>query len=204
MIRNQGIIQLEDDAAHCIEITLKDVKNLTVVTKIWVRRKDQRCSPAKLKQGFQDCLHSFQLENEFAKINVPDSAVFDDYLTPTLNRDTKTNLRSQLISFGDENAIINTTIEIAIKSLPEDKARLDKLCLVSLNKNGTFYYAGGEEKEEWMTANVKSFGLYAISIDTSETSIVCGSWLMKINKLKKPFKFNLNVADNMSGIEKFR
>ena len=90
------------------------------------------------------------------------------------------------------------TLRIKIPEL-EEKFR-DKALIVNVNDKGNSSGIGGEWKEGWIEAKVRSFGKYTVMLDTVPPKI--DNVDLRKNMQGRD-RFNLKVQDDLSGVHRF-
>ena len=102
---------------------------------------------------------------------IPEKAFYKFEYVLARQIDTIQNIASDFAYLiGSDDIPIQKNIEIKIR--PAEKyADSDKLYMVSVAKNGKFSSAGGKMVDGMMTANIRTFGTYALAIDDTAPTI---------------------------------
>jgi len=202
-IKNRGLVSFEDNRTHHILIRVSDVNGNRSSVKFTVR------SVAKppVKAAVIKCEEvipygkTADFSSDGIRIHFPASAFYDTvYFTYKL-KERQPNLLSRVYSVNKESTAINDLIRISIKpdSIPDGLE--NKMVLVKLNNSHKQIYMGGEMHFGYMTADVRSFGNYAVGIDTVKPvirpSFGTGADLTGRGAL------TVTITDNLSGIRSY-
>jgi hypothetical protein len=136
------------------------------------------------------------------KVIIPVGALYDtlDFMFTESERYGK--LLSPVYKIHNRYTPLQKAYNLSIKydSIPFGKA--NKLLIVQLDDNRRMGYAGGTFSNGYITADLMSFGNFAISIDTippviSSNTVFQGSDLSGKNEIR------VRITDNLSGIKSF-
>lgn len=207
-VLNNGIIAFNDDSIHWIRFIVKDFVGNTTELMLKVKGKSPKkeANSSLTQQKNVDCLKDFTFEKNGLKLSIPANALYDDTNFEVWFLKQPTSVYSQTYHILNDEVALQKAITISIQSLNLPPALENKACIVSIDEKGKKSYAGGSFKDGMVTTQTKSFGNYAIAIDTIAP------------KLKTAFKYvpnsiaNLNTAktigivasDNLSGIRKYK
>ncbi|HKL32857.1 MAG TPA: hypothetical protein VJ919_09995, partial [Tangfeifania sp.] len=94
----------------------------------------------------------------------------------------------------------SSKLSIEAENIPEDLK--SKAILVKVDTtSGKVYSAGGEYKIGWVTGNIRSFGNYAVAVDTVPPKVVPLS-LRNNSELSESSRIRFRISDDLSGIDK--
>lgn len=133
---------------------------------------------------------------------IPEKAFYKFEYVYARQIDTIPNITSDYAYvIGDEYIPVQKNIEIKIR--PNEKyADSDKLYIVSVAKNGKFNAVGGKMIDGMMTANVRSMGTYALSVDNNKPTITPVNFNNN-SKVIKCKQLKIKIKDLESGIGKY-
>lgn len=140
-----------------------------------------------------------RIEEEGIRFGMPSHSLYDDaYVTyerkPALGRTV-----GPVHVIGDPLIPLHTAADL---SLPVETPKPTKALIVKLDADGAVASAaGGIYTDGWITAQVKSFGTYAVMIDTTPPAITNIDLRADMKGRKG---FSLKVADNLSGVGSWR
>ena len=130
---------------------------------------------------------------------IPEKAFYKFEYVLARQIDTIQNIASDYAYLiGSDDIPIQKNIEIKIR--PAEKyADSDKLYMVSVAKNGKFSSAGGKMVDGMMTANIRTFGTYALAIDDTAPTITPDNFKNN-SKVIKCKRLKIKIKDTESGI----
>lgn len=130
---------------------------------------------------------------------IPEKAFYKFEYVLARQIDTIKNIASDYAYLiGSEDIPIQKNIEIKIR--PAEKyADSDKLYIVSVAKNGKFSAAGGKMVDGMMTANIRTFGTYALAEDNTAPSIKPENFKNN-SKVINCKRLKIKIKDTESGI----
>lgn len=202
-LKGNGAFKATDNKIHQIHIQLKDSYGNTSTLEFKVESK-----PIKITQIPKTFVEKFKYngENHFEtddlKLEIPRGALYNN-----LNFEYKT-LPAELGYYSEIYVIHKNTvplhksanIKIKTKNLPKPLG--SKALLVNINdKTGKFWAAGGIYEKGWVSGPIRSFGEYAVRIDTIPPTIKPLS-IQNNNKLTEANQIRFKISDNLAGIEK--
>jgi len=202
-IKNRGLISFTDNKTHRILIRVSDIKGNTSVVRFSVR--SVATPPVKAAQVKCSEIIPYGKAAEFSsdgiRVHFPVTSFYDTLFFTYKYKARPANLLSGIHSVHKESTPIHDMIRISIKpdSIPEGLEK--KMFLVKLSNSHTQTYAGGEMRFGYISAEVRSFGDYAVSIDTTgpeiKPSFVRGSNLTGRKAI------TVTITDNLSGISSY-
>jgi hypothetical protein len=102
---------------------------------------------------------------------------------------------------------LQKSVSIRLKSINLPDSLTTKACIVSINDKGKRSYVGGEYTAGWIEAKTKSWGDFAISIDTIAPKLRPAFKFQKdslIIDLTKEKQIGVIASDDLSGIKNYR
>ena len=145
---------------------------------------------------------SNRFDQEEVKIEVPVNALYQD-LDFTFEKTP--GIKQSLTDFyhiSTPEIPVHLPYTLSIEAPLTESALRDKLLMITINEDQEIKAAGGEYKEGAVVASLRSFGKYAISLDTIAPEIIPlnGSGSSDLSG-KKRLRFI--IRDHLSGIEKY-
>lgn len=208
-ILNEGIINFNDDSVHWIRYILKDYAGNTTELMLKVR------STSKIKAGevspisnglVFDCFKENQYKQDDAEISIPAYALYDDIKFNYYRSPKVKGTYSLLHHIQDDETALQKAYTLSLKADNLPASLQSKATIISINKKGKQRYEGGTFKDGWVTFQIKTFGNFAIGVDTIAPKIKPNFGVIdKANvDLKKAKVIGIKATDNFSGIKKYR
>ncbi len=206
---NNGIVNFTDDASHWIKFIVKDYAGNT--TELILKVKSTSKSNVKevaenpLALCF-DCLKDNQYKKEDIEINVQANSLYDD-LNFKISRSAQVKgTYSMLYHIQDDKTAVQKAYNLSIKADKLPVSVQSKAFIISINNKGKRIYEGGTFSNGWVSTQTKTFGNFAIAIDTIGPAIkpvfkVTDKTNVDMRKVKS---VSFKVSDNLSGIKKYR
>ena len=204
---NRGIIQLKDSAVHAIRIIVKDTYGNESVLRFNLRSaaiadvlQPWAMDSTVVARFAYDSLNVY--ENHDIRIAVPRDALFDniDFQYAQVNNDS--------ISFSAIHQVHNEYTPLFksyILSIRPGELPLSlnaKALIASRATDGTWVSQGGEFRNGFVTARVKVFGRFIVTVDTVPPDILPVAFktggMYAENQV-----ISFNVTDSLSGIRKY-
>jgi hypothetical protein len=208
-ILNNGVIDFNDDAIHWIKYILKDYAGNTteLMLKIQSTSKSKTFGIMESPTGIAfDCFKDNEYKKDDVELVIPAYSLYDDI---TFNYYSSAKLKGTYSSLhhiqNDEIALQKAcTLRIKAENLPA--ALQGKATLISVNSKGKHSYEGGVYKDGWVTAQIKTFGNFAITVDTIAPKIKPAFKVIDKNNvdLRRAKTIGIKATDELSGIKKYR
>ncbi|MEI6274854.1 MAG: M23 family metallopeptidase [Prolixibacteraceae bacterium] len=201
---NRGILKLTDGKVHSIKIVVTDAFNNANIFTFNLLSKNIALPIRKL--DFTEHFHQNE-ENEVTtddvKIKIPKGALYDE-LNFVYRTSIKENSKySATHHIHNQYVPVHIPYYLSIKTHNIPFKYQTKAMVVSLSQSGSPSSIGGEYKDGWLTAHPRSFGDFAVLLDTIPPSI--HSVGIKADKtLTDPRKIEFKISDNLSGIEMYQ
>ncbi len=199
---------LEDNSKHNVEILVKDSQGNTSTLDFTVKNAKKHASKKALARGTK--LFRFDQQNiyntdSFSFESQPGTFYSDfewDYISIPNQSDSTLYSTIHKVHRNTTPAHKNFTIKIKPTNLPTHLH--EKAVIVNIDeKNGRKTSGGGAYANGWVTRKTRSFGTYAIAIDTiapgiRSLSIRNNQTLVESNRIR--FKIN----DSLTGIKSYK
>lgn len=202
--RNQGIIEFENNGqVHEIEIELMDTYGNTSVLEFNVECKQTELPPVQpnFTQFFNYDKDNKWSENEI-DLEIPKGALYNSFGFLYSNETAGKGVYSGLHHIHKNTVPIHTLAKLKIKPQQLNKHLESKALLVMLDeKTGQFHSVGGEFKEDYVQADIRTFGTFAVRVDTVPPVIKPLSIVNK-NTLTESNRIRFIISDDLAGIDK--
>ncbi|MES2592737.1 MAG: M23 family metallopeptidase [Bacteroidota bacterium] len=208
-LSNNGIIQFNDDAVHWIKYILKDYAGNTTEMMLKVKstsKNDSKATVSNSNPVFLDCFKENQFKNEDVEITIPPYALYDDIKYSYSKSPQKKGIYSMVHHIQNDETALQKAYTLNIKADQVPNSLQNKVAIVSVGDKGQYHYQSGTYKDGWVTAQLKTFGKFAIGIDTIAPKIRPNFKVIDKNNvdLTKAKTIGVKVSDNLSGIKKYR
>jgi hypothetical protein len=198
---NNGIFDPGFEGIHPVKIELKDSKGNITVLEFSVEGKYREMP--EVKEDFTSafvCGQPNMLKTDEFSIELPEDALYKNLLFKYEQQVAANGYFSSIHQIHNKTVPLHKSAKITVKAknLPESLA--EKALLVNINpENGKFTSAGGKYENGWITADIRTFGNYAVRVDTVPPTILPLSIANK-NTLSEPDKIRFEIKDDLAGI----
>lgn len=165
---NDGILDFSDTLVHEVMITATDSYGNSNSLAFHVQGTGV---PAMMKQSeSKGFLLAHDRENAFSapgiELQFPAFSLYEDLDFMFASSAGPGTLFSDVFQLHDGSVPVHKAYEISIlpSRIPDGMA--DRLCLVEISKDGTSSFAGGGYLDGKVTGSLRSFGTFAVGIDT--------------------------------------
>lgn len=206
---NNGVINFTDDSIHWIRYIVKDFQGNTSELMLKVRSSSKVKVATALPNPSDvqfDCTKENKFSKEDVQVTIPANALYDDlvfrYSKPSSVKGTFSPLHR---IHTDEVALQKSyTLSIRPNHLPDTLQ--SKACIVSINEKGNKFYEGGNYKDGWVTTQTKTFGNFAVTVDTVPPKLrTTFKYIPKTTvDLSNAKTIGVIATDNLSGIAKYK
>lgn len=215
-VLNQGRIYFADDSIHWMKFIVKDFSDNTteLMLKVKSRSTDKELRPVigvPLDHTLYCDKDNF-FNKEDIQILIPAEALYDDiefkydldfkFSKPVSMKGTYSPLQKVMT---DEVAL-QKAIKLSLKPTRLPDSLQSKSCIVSIDAKGKRTYEGGYYNEGWVIAHPKTFGNFAVAVDTLAPKLrpafkMTPGTIVNMSTTKK---IGIIATDNLSGIKKYR
>jgi hypothetical protein len=200
-IRDNGIYNMNDGNIHPVSIEVKDIHGNKSVLNFRVESRAKAISKTEenySKHFRYDRFSSFY--DDSIKIELPPGSLYED-LRFFYERDSESNEFISPIHIVHNNTVpLHKSARLSIQVRNNNGADYSKALLVNVDTiSGNFYSCGGQYKKGWVTGDLRTFGNYAVAIDTvppviKPLSIKNRAALTESNRIR------FRITDELSGI----
>jgi hypothetical protein len=205
-VLNRGILNFNDDEYHWLTFIVKDYYGNTSELVLKIKSTTRPCPIAPLPPAL-DCLQENEFTNADLSVRIPSAALYDDLMFRYKKAGSPKGALSPMYQLCDETVPLQKPVMITIPAPAVPQQWMAKICLVSINKKGSFDYEGGAFVNGNLVAESKHFGKFAVAIDTVPPKIT--AYIKPLVKDSIVDLHNLRIlkfkaTDNLSGIKKYR
>lgn len=201
---NNGIIKLNDNKKHIVKIVAKDYINNKKTIKFYIQ-KDLKKYPNRKKksENYMNALKDNFFVKDDIRIILPKGSLYKDINFTYKKKAKKIGLLSDIHKLHNSFEPIHKHLNIAIKpeNLPNELK--NKALIIGYNSRGRIYSAGGSYIKGFICTEVRSFGSYAVAIDTVAPKIKLIK-RFKSSKIGKSKRITFKITDNLSGIKSYK
>lgn len=199
-VNEKGTVILKEGDHINYIIKIADFKgNIRTIT-IPLEGKKMEITHFKEKTNSQHYVYAnkgLYLDNEHKSVYIPKGALYDDQaLTFETIGDT--------IIIGKEDVPLHKNITLSFYADKFKNTDISKLYISKIGYNNLPYqYVSTYKKDQKISGKTKSFGKFAVSIDSigpkiTPINLYKGKWMSKSNYLQ------IKIADKLTGIKKYR
>ena len=198
---SNGILNANKNGNHSIRIELKDSYNNKSVMKFDVKTVPKKIIPS-VQQPSKE--FSYDVKNYFhtdeCKLTIPKGSLYKNLQFNYHKMSNPPGYYSDIHVIHKSTVPLHKHAELKIKSknLPNDLQ--DKALIVLVDDiSGEPVPAGGTFSDGWLTAKIRSFGQYAVKIDTLPPVIKPLS-IINSTTLNESTRIRFRIEDDLSGI----
>lgn len=198
---SNGIFDPGFEGVHPVKIELKDSKGNSAVLEFSVEGKYREMP--EVKEDFTSvfvCGQTNLLKTDEFSIELPEDALYNNLLFKYEQQVAANGYFSSIHKIHNKTVPLHKNAKVAVKTknLPESLA--EKALLVNINpENGKFSSTGGKHENGWITSDIRTFGNYAVRVDTLPPTILPLSIANKTS-LNEPEKLRFEIKDDLAGI----
>lgn len=208
-VLNDGVINFNDDAVHWIKYILKDFAGNTTewVMKVQSTSKTMPAEAVAVANWLVfDCYKENLYKKEDIEITIPAYALYDDIKFNYYRSPKVKGTYSLLHHIQDDETALQKAYTLSVKADDLPVELQSKAALVSIRDKGKLRYEGGTYVDGWVTAQLKTFGNFAITVDITAPKIKPDFKVVDKDNvdLQKAKIIGIKATDNLSGIKKYR
>jgi hypothetical protein len=204
-LENRGLIEINDTLVHDVEIEVTDSYGNTAMLKFPVRGTGVQ-PLIKKRDSFAGKILPYNGPASFAdrnvKLDFPAYCFYEDVPFSYRRTGGSGEFITEIFHIHHESTPVHKHfgIEITLPAVSEKVA--DYLCLVKIEDDGKLTYVGGKFNQGKLSEDIRSFGRYAVSVDTvgpvvRPLNVQHGSDLTALPGIR------FQVKDELSGISSY-
>ncbi len=203
-----GEISCSDGKAHAIEYTVSDLNDNSSTVKFTVQSVDFNIQANLASKDEKDITFMpYNEKNTLLRpnllVSIPNGVLYEDTYFEYKEESGTSRTVSPVYWLHSHYTPLHKkmTVTIKNKSLTPDQKR--KALIVSTTDNRSWYAEGGSWNGDNISVRTRSFGGYAIALDTVSPRITPINIYPNANMANK-WSITIKVTDNLSGIESYR
>ncbi len=207
---NRGIISIRDTSVKTIDIRVKDA-NLNQ-TELSFKLKGDRLNPKikpsiMLKNNVVQQKMPYKKDNLFqheqVKVFIPKNALYADLAFEYSKLPQQAGYFSEIHQIHNPFTPLHKAASLYIKPVNLPSKLHDKALLINLDEQGHVKWTGGTYKDGYVVGNIRTFGNYAVGIDTIAPQITFINNNLNNNDFTNLEQISFTVKDNLSGISSY-
>lgn len=205
---NNGIINFTDDSVHWIKIIVRDFNGNGSQIMMKVKSTSKIKVIAKIpdpKKTHFDCLKENKVIKDDIQIILPPLTLYDDLDFNYFFSPPAKETYSKLHHIMNSSVPVQKPYELAIRPSGLIDSLQKKACIISINDKGKRNYEGGNFINGFVSTQTKTFGNFAVVIDTTGPKLkpVFNYIKDKTVEMKGFKKIGIIAKDDLSGIKKY-
>lgn len=204
-LKGEGVLEVNEDRKYEIRVVATDMAGNSSELKFSLSGETNTLPINKPSQRIAETMKfnkSNSFEREEVKVEIPANALYQDF---EFTFDKSPGIKESLTDFfhiASPEIPVHLPFTLSIETTVKDHALQDKLLLITINDNNEIEPAGGEYGDGSVVARLRSFGKYAIALDTIAPDITPQNGRVTGDLTgRKALKFT--ILDDLSGIEKY-
>lgn len=201
---NDGVVTIDDTLVHEVSITATDTYGNSTSLDFQVRGTGMPVKhPTPEATGYPlpyDRESSFSEQD--ALLQFPAYCFYEDVDFRFSISDGPADLYSDVFHLHDRSVPVHREFELTVVPHRVPQRLADRLCLVGIEEDGTRTFAGGTYGEGKVTGKLRSFGKYAVGIDTIPPAITPLDLSEGKNVTAQP-GIRFRISDDLSGIDSY-
>jgi hypothetical protein len=203
---NSGIIDIKPDSVYDIQLILSDVYGNKSELEFQIKGNRPSVSATSSAPESEIIHMPWQIqnsfENEYIRLAIPPKAFYTDIQFTYSVSDPVESTFSRLHNVKNRYTPVHLPFEIMIKPENMPASLYDKAVLVTVDEEGELNFMGGEINDGWIVTETRSFGQYAVAIDTAEPEIKPVNIPESLDMTGKS-SIRFVVTDDLSGIQSY-
>lgn len=197
-----GIFDPGFEGIHPVEIELKDSKGNIAVLEFSVEGKYREMPPQSINfTTVFECGKINRWQTDEMEIQLPENALYKNLYFKYQSSEAGDGYFSTLHQIHNNTVPLNKNAIIAIKTQNFEERFQNKALLVNVDiETGKYHSAGGKYENGRVVGEIKSFGNYAVRIDTVPPTIKPLS-ITTNNILTEADRIRFTINDDLAGIE---
>ncbi len=203
ILLNNGVININDEKIHLIELKVNDFANNESSIKFNVKKKIEQ-----INHNIEDTnleLFHYNKNNIFKKdnfkIQIEKMSLYENINFSYSTEDSIKGVFGKIHKCHNNKTPLHKSFTVAIKeNIPEN---LKGKVYIAIKEKDNFYYKGGQWEGKYLTTKIQEFGKMCIIADTIKPDIKgVNIYPGKIIKKQKTIRFT--ITDKHSGIANYK
>lgn len=196
-----GIFDPGIGSEHQVKIEIKDSNGNTTALEFTIESKYREMPVVQNDfTALFECGKNNLTNAEEFSIEIPKDALYKNLNFKYQAKEAENGYFSAIHQIHNKTVPLHKSATVSIKTKDLPQSLTEKSLLVNINPdNGKFSYAGGKYDNGWITADIRTFGNYAVRVDTVPPTLLPLSIANKTS-LTEPDKIRFEIKDDLSGI----
>ncbi len=197
--KNAGIIQLHDSKKHKLTLIVKDAAGNKRTLNIFIKKNRPTVDYYKCEHKMYYDSANFYVEKDI-RLYFPKGCFYTNICFNLSELKSDYKLYSPVYQIGSPEIPIHkkAVLSISAKRIPENLRH--KAVIVKRNGRGYYKSVGGKEINGFISAKIRTFGIYALALDTKSPKIL--PYKTNFSKIGNYIKFK--ITDDMSDIQSYK
>lgn len=201
--RERGVLSFRDGNPHPVKINITDNHGNLSVLEFTLKSVYTSVEPPTQQAG-EVFYHN--RENEYNQdglsLQVPEGALYTDILFQHKSKPAGKKYYSKIHTIHQETTPLHIAVPVKIETTGLPERLQSKALLVKIDTlTGRIYSAGGTWNNGEVLSSIRTFGRYAVTVDTIPPQIVPLS-IESGSKLTESHRLRFRIGDNLSGVDK--
>lgn len=204
--KNKGVFFVDYNKVYDIKYEVYDVHQNKTTLTFQLAGIKTKITPVSKKTVKSDtlfnCLDSNFYENKLVQLAIPKNALYENLPFQFAVLDTMYGAITPTYQLHKENVPLHYPITVAIKVGRLSENLRQKAVVVTIDGSKRYYSKGGEWRNNYLIATSKTFGGFAVMLDTIPPKInPISIFPNKVMPNQNAIQFS--IADNLSGIKTY-
>tara|TARA_R110002072_G_scaffold9348_4_gene45605 strand:- start:546 stop:2270 length:1725 start_codon:yes stop_codon:yes gene_type:complete len=205
---NKGHLIFNDGQTHQLSYKVSDInQNASTISFEVTAKKIEAKQPAEFKSGEIIRFFPYNQRNTFMAdailVDIPQGLLYDDLYFEFREEAATEKTISPIYWLHNCYTPLHSHMSISIKGKTISKELRPKSLIVSTTDGRSWYPEGGTWKGDNLTVKSRSFGGYAIAVDTTAPKIVPIN-IYQNSDMRNKWSISVKINDNLSGINYYR
>jgi hypothetical protein len=201
-----GYLNFSEEGVHNVEFTVKDYNGNKAVVKFpvitYTDLSQSKFHPVPEGAMLVTPAKGIAIHKSNVDIVIPANAVYENYQFVSSESSMTKGDKSPLYHIGDRFVPVHNPITVSIIPFDLSDSLKSKAVIVSINKYGEPVYEGGSWNEKFLSAKVRHFGDFMVSIDTIPPHVLKEYYPADLNS-SRGATVQFRISDNLSGIRSY-
>jgi len=206
---NRGIINFSDRRSHQIQYTVLDVFGNSAKLVFFVKSNPPSANAGIKKVPAPNSVQQFKcksdnlFERNDIQFSLPEGALYEDLNFEYTASPPAQGVFSRVHHLQNQFVPLQTFCTLSIRPVNLPKNLMDKALIVKMGAGNYFSSAGGKYENGKVTTQIRDFGDYAVSVDTT-SPVIRPVNIFNNKKVGKQSTIAVKITDNLSGIKTYR
>ncbi len=204
----EGQITCSNGVEHSLKYTVRDLKGNSSSVQFAIQSVDFKVQPNLLSKEekditFMPCNQRNTLMRANVLLDIPEDVLYEDTYFEFKETEGTSKTMSPVYWLHNHFTPMHKKMTVAIKARNLTPQQKGKALIVSTIDKMSWYAEGGTWNGDNISVRTRSFGGYAIALDTVAPRITPINIYNNANMSRK-WSISIKITDNLSGIKKYR